>query len=466
MKPSDVSVSPRHASPGDAEEHRLRLLIVGTDPALTGLFRRWATDAAVEAVTAPGLPDAVRLFAQEAWDIVLAILEDDPETAMAWWADALRGVQGHPRILVATPRPSINLALGATKSGVLDLLPLPPNRADFVHALDRARAARSDGVVALPPVEGHPVGPYTMVGQSPAMLKIYNQIAVVAPTSVTVLLQGESGTGKELVARAIHANGSRQAGPFVAVNCAAIPENLLESELFGHERGSFTGAFVRKIGRFQQAHGGTILLDEVGDMSLALQSKILRAIQAREIERAGGTGPAKVDARVIAATNRDLRAAIDEGRFRQDLYYRLAVVTITLPPLSERGDDLDVLTAHFVRLYAQRYAKQVTTLSEKAMALLRRHTWSGNVRELGNVIERAVIVCRDGTLRAEDLPEELRGEAKPGGGPEGALVTLAEAEARHIARTLAYTRGRIGEAAKILGIHRNTLARKVRECGL
>jgi transcriptional regulator with PAS, ATPase and Fis domain len=201
-------------------------------------------------------------------------------------------------------------------------------------------------------------------------------------------------------------------------------------------------------------------------MSLALQSKILRAIQEREIERVGGTDPVKVDARVIAASNRDLRAAIDEGRFRQDLYYRLAVVTITLPPLSERGDDLDVLTAHFVRLYAERYAKQVTTLSEKAMALLRRHTWSGNVRELGNVIERAVIVCRDGTLRAEDLPEELRGEAKPGGGPEGALVTLQEAEARHIARTLAYTRGRIGEAAKILGIHRNTLARKVRECGL
>jgi DNA-binding NtrC family response regulator len=398
---------------------------------------------------------------------VLAVLGDEPEAGLSWWEDALRGVDGRPHILLATSRPSMDLALGATKSGVLDLLPLPPTRTDFLRALDRVRSARTDTPIALRPVHGHPVGPYTLVGESPAMLEVYKQIAVIAPATVTVLIQGESGTGKELVARAIHAHGPRRDGPFVAVNCAAIPENLLESDLFGHERGAFTGAVARKMGRFQQAHGGTILLDEIADMSLALQAKILRVIQERAFERVGGTETLQVDVRVIAATNRDLRAATEGGQFRRDLFYRLAVVTIALPPLGERADDLDLLIAHFVGLYAPRYGKEITALSERTMALLRRHRWSGNVRELGNVIERAVIVSTDGTLRAEDLPDELRAEEKPRTeGADGALVTLAEAECRHIARALAYTRGRVGAAAEILGIHRNTLTRKIRECGL
>jgi DNA-binding NtrC family response regulator len=443
----------------------MRVLVVGAEAGLRNALERWSAEAGVaEVACTPDLPRAARRLAEERWDVVLAVLDD--ETDLAWWADALRGVESRPHILLATSRPSMNLALGANRSGVLDLLPLPPSRADFLRALDNVRSASTGGTVALPEVAGHPVGPYTLVGHSPAMLEIYKQIALVAQSAVTVLIQGESGTGKELVARAIHANGPTRSGPFVAVNCAAIPENLLESELFGHEKGAFTGAVARKIGRLQQAQDGTVLLDEVADMSLALQAKILRAIQEREIERVGGTDTIKVAARVIAATNRDLRAAIDSGRFRSDLFYRLAVVTITLPPLSERGDDLDLLTAHFVRLHGGRYGKSITAISERAMTALRRHPWSGNVRELGNVIERSVIVSRDGTLRAEDLPEDLRGEGVPGGGSDRALVTLAEAEARHIARALEYTRGRIGEAAKILGIHRNTLARKMRECGL
>jgi DNA-binding NtrC family response regulator len=316
-------------------------------------------------------------------------------------------------------------------------------------------------------VEPDVVGPYTLVGQSAAMLDVYKQLARVAGTAATVLIQGESGTGKEVVARVIHLHGPKAAKAFVAVNCAAIPENLLESELFGHEKGAFTGAVTRKIGRFEQAASGTLFLDEIADMSLALQAKILRAVQEREIERLGGTGTIPVDVRLIAATNRDLKEAIKQGRFREDLYYRFAVITIRLPKLTDRGDDLLLLTAYFARVYAERYQKTISAISDRALELLRGHPWVGNVRELRNVIERAVIVAGDDTLRAEHLPDELRGEAAAlAERPTGARLTLAEMEARHIARVLAQTAGQIGAAAEILGIHRNTLTRKMKEYGL
>src|SRR6185503_15928441 len=281
---------------------------------------------------------------------------------------------------------------------------------------------------------------------------------------------GESGTGKEVVARTIHQHGPGSSGPFVAVNCAAIPENLLESELFGHEKGAFTGAVARKIGRFEQAGGGTLFLDEIADMSLALQAKILRAVQEREIERVGGGESIPVTVRLIAATNRDIPEAIAQGRFREDLYYRLAVVTIQLPRLIDRGDDLLLLTAYFARQFGERYGKAIEGISDRALELLRHHQWVGNVRELRNVIERAAIVASDGTLRSEHLPDAMRAEEP--GVPEGSaagtagLPTLAEAEARHIARVLAHTGGQIGAAAEILGIHRNTLTRKMKEYGL
>jgi two-component system response regulator AtoC len=358
------------------------------------------------------------------------------------------------------------LALRGEKLGVLDLLSLPLRRDDLLHALRRVRAAAAEVPVPLPEVQHQAVGPYALVGQSPAMLEVYKLTARVAASSATVLIQGESGTGKEVVARAIHLNGTKAAGPFVAVNCAAIPENLLESELFGHEKGAFTGAIMRKMGRFEQAAGGTLFLDEIADMSLALQSKILRAVQEREIERVGGTETLPVDVRLLAATNRDLQAAIAQGRFREDLYYRLAVVTIRLPKLTDRGDDLVLLTAYFVRQFAERYGKRIRALSDRALELLRSHPWVGNVRELRNVVERAVIVATDDTLRAEHLPEELRREEAALERPQAALPTLAELEARHITRVLAHTNGQVGAAAEILGIHRNTLTRKMKEYGL
>jgi two-component system, NtrC family, response regulator HydG len=448
----------------------LRLLAVGPEEGPSGaLFhsiRQWVADGGVEVERVPDLPRAVRRLAAEPWDVVLAVLEHGDDD-LAWWVDALRGVAGGRRLIAVAHAPSMGLVLRAEKLGVLDLLSLPVRKDDFLRALRRVRSAASEVPVPLPEVESHAVGQYALVGQSAAMLEVYKLMARVAPSSATVLIQGESGTGKEVVARAIHLNGPNASGPFVAVNCAAIPENLLESELFGHEKGAFTGAVTRKLGRLEQASGGTVFLDEVADMSLALQAKILRAVQEREVERVGGGQTIPIDVRLIAATNRDLREAIAQGRFREDLYYRLAVVTVRLPKVVERGDDLVLLTAYFVRQFAKRYGKQILAVSDRALDLLRNHAWVGNVRELRNTIERAVIVAAEDTLRVEHLPEEFRGEeASLPDRPEGALLTLAKVEARHIARVLAHTNGQIGAAAELLGIHRNTLTRKMKEYGL
>ena len=448
----------------------VRVLAVGGEagPGPLQSLRQWAADLGVELEWAADLPRATRLLAGGQWDLVLAVLGDRSDEELAWWVDALRGAPGGPRLIALADRPSMGLALRAEKLGVLDVLALPLKREALANALARVRSATTEVAVPLPPVvdtDAH--GHYALVGQSPAMLDVYKLMARVAHSTATVLIQGESGTGKEVVARTIHQHGPATTGPFVAVNCAAIPENLLESELFGHEKGAFTGAVARKIGRFEQAGGGTLFLDEIADMSLSLQAKILRAVQEREIERVGGGESIPVTVRLIAATNRDLQEAIAQGRFREDLYYRLAVVTIQLPRLIDRGDDLLLLIGHFARLFGERYGKRIDALSDRALELLRNHQWVGNVRELRNVLERAAIVVSDGTLRSEHLPDELRAEEP--GVPErsaGVLPTLAEAEARHIARVLSHTGGQIGAAAEILGIHRNTLTRKMKEYGL
>ncbi len=463
-----VGMQPSPAPPRKEDVQLVRVLVVAAEGSgVAQSVRQWAGDAGLEVEGAPDLPRAVRQLAAGRWDIVLAVLGERADEELTWWVDALRGAAGSPRLVAAAEAPSMGLVLRAEKLGVLDLLSLPLRRDDLLQGLRRVRAAATEVPVPLPEVQHHTVGPYALVGQSPAMLEVYKLMARVAASSATVLVQGESGTGKEVVARAIHQNGAKATGPFVAVNCAAIPENLLESELFGHEKGAFTGAVTRKIGRVEQAAGGTLFLDEVADMSLALQAKILRAVQEREIERLGGAETIAVEVRLIAATNRDLREAIAQGRFREDLYYRLAVVTLQLPKLADRGDDLVLLMAYFARDFGQRYGKHIRAISDRALDLLRNHVWVGNVRELRNVIERATIVATDNTLRVEHLPDEFRGEeATLGDRPQGALLTLAELEARHIARVLAHTNGQIGAAAEILGIHRNTLTRKMKEYGL
>ena len=305
-----------------------------------------------------------------------------------------------------------------------------------------------------------------VLGSSPRIREMFQLLEMVAPSEATVLLLGETGTGKELVAQAIHRNSPRAAGPFVVVNCATLPETLLESELFGHERGSFTGATVRKDGRFLVAHHGTVFLDEIGELTLPIQAKILRVLQAREFEPVGSNRTQKVDVRIITATNRDLEKMVREGRFRDDLYYRLNVFHLVLPPLRERLEDLPVLADFFLKRYGEKNRRGVITLAPEALQAFRRYSWPGNIRELENVIERGVIVCQGNVLTREDLPAALQPQGEwPAAGGEGE-PGLPELERQLISRTLERVAGQRRQAAEILGISLDELNLKIRSYGL
>ncbi|MCI0651194.1 MAG: sigma-54 dependent transcriptional regulator [Planctomycetes bacterium] len=456
---TDVELAPPNGS-----RKLLRLLGVGADSRMLRDLARVAEPHAAALESVAQGDAAHEALANREWDAVVVVLDTESQEEVATWHHKIAELATRPRLVVMVPAPTIAFTLRATQLGGIDVVPLPLWQDHFSEALRRLCATFDETALPLPEVVPIAVGPYQLVSGSPAMLNVYRTIAQIAPGTATVLIVGESGTGKELVARAIHQHGNRAASPFVAVNCAAIPENLLESELFGHEKGAFTGAVARKIGRMERASGGTLLLDEIADMSLVLQSKILRAIQEREIERVGGNDPIPVDVRLMAATNRDLPALIAQGRFREDLYYRLAVVTVRVPRLIERGDDVLLLTSHYLREFGRQYGKRFSAISDRALELMRSQRWVGNVRELRNVIERAVAVAEGGTLRAEHLPEEWRGDANAVPAPRTPpLLSLQDVEARHIAETLARTKGHIGEAARILGVHRNTLARKMKE---
>jgi len=374
-------------------------------------------------------------------------------------------------VVLLASRPTMQLMVEASRLGVLGVFASPPDARELGAAL--REVFQADDVVPLAHADLGDDDEDAAVGASPAMLDVFRMVGRVASSPATVLILGESGTGKELVAKAIHRNSARSAGPFVAINCAAIPENLLESELFGHEKGAFTGAIARKVGRFERASGGTLLLDEVGDMSLALQAKILRALQEREIERVGGDQRIPVDVRVVAATNKNLRAAIADGTFREDLYFRLAVVTLQLPRLVERGGDLDLLVRHLVAMHAARYGREIHGISKAVFERLHEHDWPGNIRELKNVLERAVLMAHGAVLLPEHLPlEQLRPPA-PEPAASGAPLAgyapglpLADVERLHIREVLALVNGHLGKASDVLGVHRNTLTRKIREYGL
>jgi len=307
----------------------------------------------------------------------------------------------------------------------------------------------------------------SLVGEGARMKAIYQFLAKVAPTDSTVLIEGESGTGKELAARALHRNSPRGSKPFMAINCAAIPESLLESDLFGHERGAFTGAASLKKGRLEVADGGVVFLDEIGELAPALQVKLLRVLQEREFERVGGTHPIKVDIRLIAATNRDLAEAVRQGDFRQDLYYRLAVVKMTMPPLRERKDDIPMLVRHFLQKYARRCKVKAKPVSREAMAVLVNHDWPGNVRELENAIERALVLGSSDTVLPEDLPESLLEHPPAENMSEGKYhASVKDLKKQMILNAVEQTRGNYVEAAAILGVHPNYLHRLIRNLEL
>ena len=379
-------------------------------------------------------------------------------------------------IVLLTAFGSMEGAIEAIKQGAYDYLAKPFKKEEIKlvvrRSLDHARLVRENARFREELGERQDLSP--LVGSSPLMLEVYKLVARVSTGKSTVLLEGESGTGKELIARAVHANSPRRERLFVPVNCAALPDTLLETELFGHEKGAFTGAAGVKRGLFETAHEGTIFLDEIGDMGLALQVKLLRVIQEQEVRRVGGTGSIKVNVRIVAATNRDLASLVKEGRFREDLFYRLNVVRIWLPPLRERREDIPMLALHFLQKFSGGRTSQITGFVPDALALLQRYHWPGNVRELENAIERAVSLSHGPLVLPDDLPDTIRNAGAmscddtvgKGSGKEEALLTLDEVQKRHLMRVLRETGGNKARAAKILGIDRRTLYRMAERFGL
>lgn len=449
----------------------MRLLLVDEDPfaieSLTQALAKqgWAVDVA------PSASAATRLAGENRYD--LAIVEG-----------SLDGPEGRPLpgylheqfpalpLLLISAETSFETAVEAVRVGAVDLIAKPFHVDDFCSCVERALAALRDkaenSAPGHVPDEGLPAGEFEeLIGRNPRMQRVYNLIRTVAPATSTVLITGESGTGKERVAAAIHRRSPRRAAPFIRVNCSAFAEGVLESELFGHEHGAFTGAVRSRPGVFRRADGGTLFLDEIGDLPMATQVKLLRVIQEREVQPVGSDTPVPVDVRLVAATNHDLAAEVRAGRFREDLYFRLNVIPVHLPALRERPDDIPVLAQHFLKRFSRDCGKPARGFTDKAVAAMERYSWPGNVRELENAIERAVVLAGDEVIDLPDLPPELRGAGR---GMEGTFqlntVRLSEVEEIIIRRVLARTAWNIKRSAELLGITRATLYSKIRKFGL
>ncbi len=382
----------------------------------------------------------------------------------------------HVPVIMITAHGTVDTAVEALKLGAFDYVTKPFDRAELRRVVSKAAKTRE---LSQAHVSGDPKerGRYRIIGESEPMRVVYEAIEKVADTPSTVLITGESGTGKELIARALHENSARKDKPFVSVNCAGIPPDLLESELFGYERGAFTGAVTSKPGRFELAHGGTLFLDEIAEIPVSMQVKLLRALQEQQFERVGGIKTITVNVRLVAATNRDLKALIAEGDFREDLYYRLNVVHVELPPLRERPSDIPLLIDHFVSKFNAKLDRAVSGFDGEAMRALLGYAWPGNIRELENVVERCMIFAEDGEIGAEHLPTEVRDsdngphglmDARPG--EQGLKEAIREAtlklERRFIARALEQTGGNVTHTARLLKISRKSLQNKMKELGL
>jgi two-component system, NtrC family, response regulator AtoC len=375
-------------------------------------------------------------------------------------------------VVVITAFGSLDTAIAAIRAGAYDFITKPFDNGAISLALERAvqhRALRRE--VRRLREEVKSIGRFgDLIGESPAMREVTELLGRIAETDTPVLITGESGTGKEIVARALHARGAHASGPFVPVNCAAIPENLIESELFGHTRGAFTDARSARPGLFQQAHEGTLFLDEIGDLPVALQAKLLRVLQERRVRAVGSDQEVAFDARIIAATNRDLEQAVEDKRFREDLYYRLNVIRVELPPLRARGADVLLLAQHFLEGFARRMNKPVVGISPPTAEKIVAYAWPGNVRELQNCVERAVALTRFDQIAIEDLPDTVRTYRRShvlvAAEDPRELVTMEEVERRYVLRVLEATRGNKKAAAKVLGFDRRTLYRKLERWGM
>jgi two-component system nitrogen regulation response regulator GlnG len=461
-----------------------RVLMVDDEPELLEKLVRHATrEAGAEVRVARTGAEGLEAAAAEPPDVVLLDMHLPDTTGL----DIFRGIRDRDRrtpVVFITGSAGTDTAIEAMKEGAFDYLFKPVEleqlRRVIAQALEVSRLTRQPAVVSetLPDDDRGDA----IVGRCPAMREVYKAIGRVTAHDVTVLILGESGTGKEVVARAIYQHSKRAAGPFLAINCAAIPENLLESELFGHEKGAFTGADRRRIGKFEQCNGGTLFLDEIGDMPLPLQAKMLRLLQEQQFERVGGNETIRTDVRVIAATNRDLPALAADGRFRADLLYRLGVFTVAIPPLRERGDDLGLLVRHYLRRFSRELGREVRDASPEALEVLRAYPWPGNVRELQSVLRQALLEARGEVLLPAFLPDSLRRPGEPAGGglaleqfiadrlaagTRGLYAeTISAVERVLLGLVLAHTGGNQVRAAEVLGITRKTLRARLRELGL
>ncbi|HJT78002.1 MAG TPA: sigma-54 dependent transcriptional regulator [Gemmataceae bacterium] len=459
------------------------LLVVDDEPSILLAFRR--AFGALTVLTAETAAEGLDLAAAQRPDAVVLDIQLPDLTGLEA-LQRLRDLDPRCPVIFITGKSTTDTAIEAMKLGAYDYLLKPLELKQLRQVVDRALALRRLMHVPAVVADAGPVDDRAdaIVGRCPAMQAVYKAIGRVAAQDVTVLITGESGTGKELVARALYQHSRRADRPFLAINCAAIPEALLESELFGHEPGAFTGADRRRIGKFEQAHGGTVFLDEVGDMAPATQAKVLRVLQDGRFERLGGGETVHADVRILAATNHDLDALVKQGKFREDLYYRLSVFAIHLPPLRERGDDVNLLVQHYLRRFNRELGRFVEGVSLEALELLRRYPWPGNVRELQSVLKQALLQATGSVLLPDFLPAALHADEARTPSPAGSQLdpfiderlragtenlyeeALCRMERVLLTRVLQHTGGNQVQAARLLGITRGSLRNKIRELGI
>jgi len=442
---------------------KIKILVVDDEAIMRDSLRDWLSDVGHDVLTAENGPQALELIEKERPSIVLVDLVM-PEMDGIELLKRAKEISPGIEVIIITAYGSIPTAIAAMREGAYDYIEKPfcPEKAELlIEKLVEHQRLIEENISLHQKLEDR----YrfeNIVAKSRKMQQVIEVVKVVAKSNATVLITGDSGTGKELVARAIHSQSYRKDRPFVAVSCAALPESLLESELFGHEKGAFTGAYAQRRGKFEVANRGTLFLDEIGEMSANIQVHLLRVLEEKEFTRVGGNDLIKVDVRVISATNKDMKKAVTSGQFREDLYYRLNVVTIELPPLREREEDIPLLAQHFLKKFAVENQKDITGFSPEATDFLLKYEWPGNVRELENAIERAVILAKNSYIKVADLPSEnlLPTHSTI---PRG---SLREVEGERILTVLGETGGNYSEAARILGISRVTLYNKVKAYGL
>src|SRR5664280_414163 len=438
-----------------------KLLIVDDELSVRDSLAKWFTEEGYEVATAENANEALTRVAEQTFDLALVDIKMRGTDGIELQR-RLHEIYPDMLVIIMTGYASVETAIAALKNGAYDYVNKPLDPDEIGHLIAKAMSHRrtQQENTRLKETVAEIAHPSDIIGQSAAMKHVFDAIETVAPTDATVLVTGESGTGKELVARAIHAGSPRRFHPLVVIHCGALTETLLESELFGHEKGAFTGAQYRKKGKFEVADGGSVFLDEISDISLKTQTDLLRVLQEKEIVRVGGNQQLKVDFRAIAATNKNLETLVKNGTFRPDLYYRLHVFCIELPPLRDRREDIPLLVAHFLNKFCMATSRPVPLLSAEAIEVLMRHDWPGNVRELENAVERALVVGRGNEIKPADFSFQFQVDEPKGG------KTLDDIERVHIERILRETQHNLSRAARILDIDRTTLYNKLRRYGL